>query len=353
MKNFNDFFGKGIKKERSISQEAREGLDEAYRQLAQKKHPAKQKKRWRRGGLLAAALLLVGIFLFEHTPIGEAITNLLRFDQFTSKTLTTGGFVTQQSVSANSEQSTIRLQEVYADQNSIGLHFSLELTEAKILPLDETLQYGLHFALINGDGVCLVDNNSGLQDLRLSELSPTAISEKQQVDRRTRTVELTYRISISAAKMPKLTDAEVRVTQITATPAPTAAAGLQKDSVQSIFGKWRLPIDSANRRTFDPIVFEAAEGTAVEVLRATAYPSSFVLELANTKRLKKLYPKDSLQLIAKENGAKKSYRWHSTTLEKKNGKEYLRITFDYSAYDQYRSLTIPLADGAQITLTQK
>ncbi|MBO0441462.1 DUF4179 domain-containing protein [Candidatus Enterococcus ikei] len=336
MKDFEEELNKTMQETQSVSQEARQAFDTAYKEISQEKKRVHPKKKKILSFIVLAAILLLGLSL-AFTPIGKAVTNFLHLGQFTSKTLQEKGFVTQQSTKAKNEDIEIKLNEVYADQNEIGLHFTIEVPKNSKFT-DKTLDnYGVNFALKNGDGRYLVDLKSGLSESHENLNLFHSIVPDSHFDHSTNQLELTYRLRASDGNVPALENAVIVINRLTAMypmdDSPGSHEGKEGKIFEELQGMWELPIDTSKIKSFDALDFAPTDPSWSEIMRGLVYPNSFVLTTSD-KRFNELVDIDDIWLQATINGQEERYLLRELSTDEKDGKQYYQVVFDYPGYDQ-------------------
>lgn len=336
MKDFEEELNKTMKETQSVSQEARQAFDTAYQKISQEKKRVHPKKKKILPFIVFAAILLLGLSL-AFTPIGKAVTNFLHLGQFTSKTLQDKGFVTQQSTKAINEDIEIKLNEVYADQNEIGLHFTIEVPKNSKFT-DKTLDnYGVNFALKNGDGRYLVDLKSGLSESHENLNLFHSIVPDSHFDHSTNQLELTYRLRASDGNVPALENAVIVINRLTAMypmdDSPGSHEGKEGKIFEELQGMWELPIDTSKIKSFDALDFAPTDPSWSEIVSGLVYPNSFVMTTSD-KRFNELVDIDDIWLQATINGQEERYLLRELSTDEKDGEQYYQVVFDYPGYDQ-------------------
>ncbi|OJG91537.1 hypothetical protein RV15_GL000623 [Enterococcus silesiacus] len=342
MKDFEEELNKTMQETQALSPEARQAFDTAYKKISQETKRVHPKKKKILPFVVLAAILLLG-FSLVFTPIGKAVTNFLHLGQFTSKTLRDKGFVTQQSTKAINEDIEIKLNEVYADQNEIGLHFMIEVPK-KSKFTDKTLDnYGINFALKNGDGRYLVDLKSGLSESHENLNLFNSIVSDSHFDHSTNQLELTYRLRASDGNVPALENAVIVINRLTAMYSMNDSSGVHEGKEGKIFeelqGMWELPIDTSKSKSFDALDFAPTDPLWSEIASGLVYPNSFVLTTSD-KRFNELVDIDDIWLQATINGQEERYLLRELSADEKDGKQYYQVIFDYPGYDQADLLLI-------------
>ncbi|MFD2307776.1 DUF4179 domain-containing protein [Enterococcus termitis] len=346
MNNFEKELQETLQETQAVSKEARQAFDMAYQKISQEKKRVKPKKKRIFPLVIVAAILLLG-FSLAFTPIGKAVTNFLRLDQFTSKSLRNDGFITKQSTKAVNEEIEIKLNEVYADQNEIGLHFTIQFPKQSKFT-DKTLEYyGINFALKNGDGRYLVDFKSGLSEVQENLNLFSSIVPDSHFDHSTNQLELTYRLKASAGDVPPLENAVVVITRLTAMypidDTPGFHEGKEGETFEKLEGLWELPIDTSKIKSFDALEFTPTDPARSETVSGLVYPNSFVLTTSDDKFTAMIDP-DDIWLQAVINGQEERYLAREFSSVEEDGKEYYQIIFDYPGYDQADLLTFHFGD---------
>lgn len=363
MGKFDKQFEQEMKQQRPVSEKTRAALDSIYLELSPSTAQSANRFKWfsksRKLVLAATVVLIAGsLALVSYTPLNDAVSKLLGFDWFSSKTLSDANFISKQTAIFTDQETTIKLEEVFSDQTQVGLHFTIKLPEKSPLMAKNMSEYILNFALYNGDGTLLADANSGLNNDDQDSLMTGTYKFISQKAANANTINLTVLLHGDLkADVPELKNASVKITGISAKDERANQEGFNKAEDNSIKGHWNLPIDSQMVKALPVIDFEnAAAASDISVISAKAYPSSFVLTMKYTDTLQEMLKRNDsgvFTLSGSNNDGSFTYNLMQIDTQQQAGETVKILVFEYGGYDAFNSVSVQLSDVDTLILREK
>ncbi|EPE2274836.1 hypothetical protein ACSG6T_002696 [Enterococcus faecalis] len=347
-------FRETIKKNEPISEKVEERLLTSYDKISSmNRYQRHSFKRY----YIVAAVFFLGISLWSFTPFGYAIMNYIKFGQFTSETLNKAGFVKKSDKVVVNKETSVGVKQMYIDQSNLGIQFEIQLPKESKLLSEKLTDYSVHFSIKNRENQYLVDFNSGTTNQSETSNYFDSMSKEQYIDKQSHTLTVAYVLHAKIPdNLPDFEDTTIEVTKISAMEKskPKAGAGFSKIKGESVYGKWIIPIDQKNMKSFEPINFTQDNKQTLVVKQATAYPTTFVVKIDKNKLEKLPDPKGpkTYQLTIKKGREEKSIPYTKAELVNEEGKEYIQVTFDYSGYDQYSELLLKISQNGNIRLVK-
>ncbi|MFZ8766018.1 hypothetical protein [Enterococcus diestrammenae] len=354
MKEFEQAFKDELKDEQPITEGTRIAIDQTYAKILSSQPKYKPIMKQTKMIMIAIVVLSLGVLgSLTFSPLSDAFSKLLSLGNFTSQSLLDSNFVNPQSGIANSSSVKISLDEIYADQNQIGLHLTATLPDKSLLLSKEMDDYSLKFALVNGDGTVVADINSGLGE---DDLLGT-VSYQVNPDRDENLIEFAYQLTAKEdGTLPSLKNARIKVIQISANQREIKP-GKSQNKIQKIDGTWSIDIKSDDIRQFEPVqyVSDPSAMNKLDVVSAVAYPSSFIIYIKNNDKLEQYFESDfddSIPMIhVQKNDRSYSYRLLQASSESED--TLYKLRFEYGGYDEFSNISVSLPSGDRIELVRK
>ena len=349
MSDFEKEFEKLMKKHHPVSQTSRKAFDDTYKLIGMEQRKKEKKRKLILRWLTAACFFVAasaGLLLF--TPMGQAVGDFLRFNHFHSETLRDEHFVTAQNSKERQSNTEISLKEVYMDQKEIGIHFSIDLPKDSKLIDKNIHEYGLNFALKNGDGSYLFDNRRDQTTSEKFSAIASSYTKDQYLNKADHTLEISYKLVYNEGQtLPKLENAKIEVTRISGMHDRPQKQGFSQVDITELNGKWNLPIDTSKIQEFPLLEFEVKDDRSLGIRKAMVYPTKFVLQFDDFEKFASQVKSSKGYLDAKLctnlNGEVQRY-----DLKKIEGNDSAHQVkqwiFDYDGYDQSDTLTLQIGD---------
>lgn len=349
-------FKRLLQENENVSPSVRQKMDGTYQTILT--GIATQKKQHRLFPFITAAILLLSLAIFSFSPLGLSTMNFLRFGQFTSEKLNKEGFVTQPETKVSNQGVDIQLDEIYADENRVGLHFKLTLpNNSPLLSQDKNdKEYYLFFAIKNHDNRYLFDLNTGLTAEDEANTVFGGVTIEQIVERETNTVELIYTLQAKdSGVIPSLNDTTILITRLSAYDYENpekAEPGFSQVKGEHIEGEWSIPINHSETKSFESVNFNAENNDLLEISEATAYPTTFVIKipLEQIEQLPEDLGPDPYHLKVNVGEKEERYQRQRAIIIEEDGIFYAEITFNYSGYDQYSPVYFVVKELGEIPL---
>lgn len=360
--NFDEKIRQAMNTSKEMPRVVRQSLDEVYSEIEngiQKKSTKKTKsKHINYFFLFSAAICIFSVIVFS-APIGNALRNFLNFDQFTSEKLVQSNFVQSQDYFVEDQGIIMRLNEIYFDQNEIGLSLSAELSEKSKLLKDKYNQYVINFAILDKQDHVLFDFNSGLTEKDYLPKIKGNYIENSRIDKNNHTIDFTVTQTLENTDLRKeLQQAKVIVTKISTSVGGSTKNSdsdfhtekVREDFVQET-GRWELPIQNETKQAMPSLRMEAENTDLQSDIFAKVTPTTLVLNLKIGDDAK-ITEKTAEIILSNDSNGKNSYKQKNGKRVILNGQEYYQATYSYPEYDVYHSVFVHIGDTT-IELTLK
>ena len=358
MDRFDEKIKKAVTKTDDIPPLIRQSLDSTYAKIKHNKELKKKKINLRIIYYSSAVVTICVLFLVTYaTPAGTAMRNFLHFGQFTSEKLLRSDFVASQDTEDTDKGITVRLNEIYFDQNEIGISLSAEVPEnSELLTLESNedvyIKYAIKFAIVDKQQNILFDFNSGSAP-KNSKSAIESYTMENRLDKSNRVIDFAIQGTMQDDGLDlqkKMQGAKLVVTTISAIkmanePRSETAKqlNLTGNDVTEETGHWKLPIQNMPQQTLPTLEFKAKDKNLKSEIFAEATPTTLKLYLKMGEAAKIKMNSAGITLSSDQE-AKQSFDQKKGDMIKLNGQKYYVATFMYPEYDTHRSVFIHIED---------
>lgn len=349
MEKFEKEMADWMKEEQEIPAGVRSRLDETYKEILSDTPIVKRKRgRVTKGLLLAAISMLSLAAVLTFTDVEQALSSFLGFTQFTSEKVQESGFVSKQAATAEEEHTKVSLNEIYNDQNEIGVSLTVDL-EADSPLLDESLDnYSFSMAVQDKQNNFIYDLNSGLRENGEAVLSTGTGRLEVSKSEEKHQLNILFKMGNDSGKNVDLNDGKVTVTSISAFEEAGEPGFHTKDELNTadISGKWVLPITNKEFVSFKPVYFKPKDKTYKDAIVAEASPTTLVVKIKNSEIEKIRGTGDPMDVTIIDES--KRYPRKEGFETEINGEKIQQYNFGYGGYDSESELTFSLRGNTYI-----
>ncbi len=344
---FDKEFEQVMRKEKEMPLNVRKSLDSTYNSIQTHSKKKKNKFKWKQITVAACALLIGGTFL-TNEQVRASINDLFSFGDKGIERAFTEGFAQANNSTATDQNVKITLLQNFSDENKMGMSFSIEFEDSKVLE-DGVTDVTMDFRLKNGDGVYIQEFIPDTKPLKGdNRYNVSGIDIKHQIlNEKTGETQVDIIIDSNKGMLPILRNAVVEIESI------NVFRGFDIAGLTKIDGKWDLKV--VNQEIEKPIsIIEYAmydPSSIIQVVSAKANPTSLNLKFTVNQVYEDETPFNNSIKIVDEKGD--VYKPVGFNIEIRDNQTQISTNIPVSSYEGFDKLKLIVDDIGEVELFKK